>query len=340
MSRKHMPLLVGGVVVLLLAMVLSYLLFSAQGRYADGAVGLTLAQGRLQRLSGRAVFPSEANVQTLGKQLGIYQDYLDGLYAAMSEGQQASKPMDRDGFRRMLEEELNRLLNTARVKGVAIAPDLSYGVQRYLAGTPPSEEELPRLVSQFESIIMLCDILYDAGIGELISVERTVFEKEAQAAPVEEEYGRRGMRNRSEGETATPSTELFQDPDGLFTKEHFVLSYRAQDPANRKVLDRLSQGAPFTVVTKVDISNPARLAVVAPKTEEPKAAPAKPVSASGWESAGSGGAESGEKKESEILPRELRVVAGQELPNIRLEVDVYHFTETAAVAAKEGEVIP
>ena len=339
MSRKHMPLLVGGLVVLLLSAVLFYLLFSAKGRYSGGSDDLALVQGRLQRLSGRAVFPSEANVQTVGKQLEIYQEYLDGLYGAMREGQRVAKPVDRDGFRRMLEEGLGSLMNEARTRSVAIAPDFAFGVQRYIAGNPPAEEDLPRLVDQFSSIADLCRILFEAGIGELTAVERTVFEKDAQTAPVEEEFSRRGSRNRPDPAAVAVNTELFSDPDGLFTKEHYVLAYRAQDAANWKVLDRLSKEAPFVVVTKVEITNPARPAVAAPKTEKPKAAAAPaPVSTAGWRAAGASDGAAGAKEEEAILPRELRVVAGQELPNVRLEVDLYRFAEVAV--AEEGEVIP
>ena len=335
-----MPLLIGGVVVLLLAIALFFLLFSTHSRYAEGASQLSVAQSSLQRLSSRAVFPSEANVQTMGKQLDIYQEYLDGLYDSMREGQRASAPVDRDGFRRLLEEGLGSLLNDARSKSVTIAPDFAFGVQRYIAGNPPSDEDLPRLVDQFTSLGTLCRVLFDAGIGELVSVDRAVFEKDAQVAPAEEEFGRRGARNRSEPQVAAPSAELFQDPDGLFTKEHYVLSYRAQDAANWKVLDRLAKGAPFVVVTKLEISNPARPAVVPPKTEEKAAAAPKPTSTAGWKAAGTESAGvRGDKEEPTILPRELRVVAGQELPLVRLEVDLYRFAETA-VAADKGEENP
>jgi hypothetical protein len=339
MNRKHMPLLVGGAVVLVLACALFYLLYSTHVRYADGAAQLSTAQSSLQRLSSRPIFPSDANVQTMGKQLEIYQDYLDGLYDSMREGQRPAKPVDRDGFRKMLEEGLGNLMREAQSKSVAIAPDFAFGVQRYIAGTPPAEEDLPRLVDQFSSIGELCRILFEAGIGELVSVDRAVFEKDAQVAPAEEEYGRRSSRNRPETETAAPSAELFKDPDGLFTKEHYVLTYRAQDAANWKVLDRLSHAAPFVVVTRMEIANPARPTVVPPKSEEKTAAAAPtPVSTAGWKSAGTETAvEPGAKEEPEILPRELRIVAGQELPNVRLELDLYRFAEAVAVADKGEE---
>lgn len=331
-----MPLLVGGSVVLLLTIVLFFFLFNAKGHYAQEASALSKVQGRLQRLSSRENFPSEANVQTMGKQLSIYQEYLDGLYVAMREGQPPEEPIDRDGFRKLLEEGLRRLLNDAREKSVAIAPNLAFGVKRYVEGATPTNEELPRLVDQFRSIAALCDILYDAGISELVSVERTVFEKDALAMPVEEGFSRgRGSRNRSDPAEVAQNTELYRDPDGLFTKEHYVLAYRSQDEATWNVLDRLSKGAPFVVVTKLEITNPARPAVVLPKTEE-KPSPAKPVSIGGW--AAPGTAISAAAKEAPpILPRELRVVAGQELCNVQLEVDVYRFAEVARVAEQEEE---
>lgn len=329
-----MPLLIGGLVVLLLAAALFYLLFSAKGRYADVSSTLSSVQSRLQRLSGRSVFPSDANVQTLGKQEAIYQEYLDGLYDSMREGQAATEPVDRDRFRRMLEDTLRQLLTDARAKSVALAPDLAFGVQRYIAGNPPAEEEMPRLVNQLQSIAALCNVLYDAGIGELTGVERTVFEKDAMVAAPEEDAGRL-RRGRSEPTAVAASTELFADPDGLYTKEHYVLTFRAQDAALWKALDHLSKGTPFVVVTKVEISNPARPAILLPKAAAEKPEAPKPVAVGGWAAPGSATTRSAE--EPAILPRELRVVAGQELSNVRLEVDVYRFAEPTAVAVAGEE---
>ena len=338
MSRKHMPLIIGGVVVLLLAIVLFYFLFSAKGRYSEGFAGLSVVQNQLQRLTSRPVFPAEFNVKAMGRQLEIYDEYLKGLKNSMKQGQLAAEPVTRDRFRQLMEDTLRQLVNDARAKSVALPADFAFGFQRYAEGNLPSEEEMGRLVDQLRSVAGLCGILYEAGIGELVSVDRTVFEKDAQVAPVEEEYGRRNLRSRPETETAPPNVELVADPLGLFTKEHYVLSYRAQDAATWKALERFAHGAPFVVVTKVEIVNPARPAVTPPKTEPAKGpAPSTPVSTTGWKSAGAPGAAPGSKDEPEILPRELRVVAGQELSDVRLEVDLYRFAETAVDVAKGEE---
>jgi hypothetical protein len=342
MSRKHMPLLIGGAVVLLLALVLGYWLFSARSRYREETDALEQSQSRLNRLSTRNVFPSDANVETMERQLDIYQDYLDGLFQTMREGQRPQEPINRDRFRQLLEQTLRRLVQAARAKSIVLPPDLAFGFQRYAAGTPPEEEHLDRLVDQLRSVSILCAVLYEAGIGELVSVERTVFEEEAPAAPVGEEYGRNRGRGRGRGEPepeVVKATDLVRDPDGLFTRERYVLSYRAQDEANWKVLDRLSKGAPFVVVSKVEIVNSARPAVV-PPTAPPAAEEAPRASAAAattWQAPGAA-RPAGVREAPAILPRELRVVAGQELPQVRLEVDVYRFVQEAP--AEEGEENP
>ena len=82
MGRKHMPLIVGGVVVAVLSAAIGFLTFQAKGSYAEQVEALDGAQNKLKKLSGRPVFPSEANVELMGKQLETYEGYLDGLFGA------------------------------------------------------------------------------------------------------------------------------------------------------------------------------------------------------------------------------------------------------------------
>lgn len=335
-----MPLMVGGLVALVLALILGYWLFSTRGHYHDEYSMLGQSHSRLNRLSTRSTFPSVDNVETLKRQVSIYDDYLDGLFQAMREGQRSSEPINRDRFRQLLEQTLRRLVQVARAKAIVLPPDFSFGFQRYAAGIPPEQKDLERLVDQLRSVTVLCSILYEAGIGELVSVERTVFEEEVQVAPVEEEYGRRRSRGREEPEVVVKSTDLVRDPDGLFTRERYILSYRAQDDANWTILERFAHGSPFVVVSKVEITNTARPAVVPPAPTEPLAetAPRTSVAAtSGWQAPGAGRA-AAVREAPAILPRELRVVAGQELPVVRMEVDVYRFAQEASDT--EGEENP
>ncbi len=333
MSRKNMPLLIGMGAVLLLVVLLGYVLINVRGSYEESHMALNQAQRRLNDLSSRPVFPSAGNVQALREQQEIFEDYLDGLFAFMREGQRPMDAPDRDRFRQLLEQTLNRLVQNARAKNITLPPDFAFGFQRYVAGNPPADGELGRLADQLRSVAILCQILYDAGIGELVSVERTVFERDAMAAPppVEEEFVRRRGRGREEPEApVVDTTALVRDPDGLFTRERYVLTYRAQDATQWTVLERLSRGSPFVVVTKVDITNSSRPAVVPPRTEA--AAPGAGAAPGGPAAAQRPGA----ARETEILPRELRVVAGQEMPLVRLEVDVYQFVDASVATGEES----
>jgi len=342
-----MPLIVGGVLVLLMTITLFYFLFSAKETYSSASSDLRQEESRLVRLSDRVVFPSESNVRILGKQLNIYQEYLDGLFGAMSEGQFKAVQISRAQFPLVLEKVLRRLVNKARAQTVTLPPSFSFGFKHYTEGNLPAEEDVERLGIQLRSIASLVDILYEAGIGELSSVERTMFERDAQIeAPLNDRATRRGTRHsRTQEPKETVSTEVYTDPDGLFTREHYVLSYRAQDEANWAILDRMAKGAPFIVVTKMEIMNSARPVVALPAKVEEEKAPAQAVSASGWKAAAPLEGVSQRKQEEVNLPRELRVVAGQELPNIRLEVDLYRFAqaetaETAETAVENGEENP
>ena len=214
MNRKYMPLMIGGGVILLLAMGLIYLLFRAEGRYADGFAGLASVQNQLQRLTSRAVFPSDGNVQSMRKQLAIYQEYLDGLKSAMKKGQPTTEAITRDRFRQLAEEKLRTLVDDARKKSVVLPPNFAFGFQRYAEGNIPTDEEMGRLVDQFRSIAALCEILYDAGIGELVAVDRTVFEKDAQASPVEEPVSHRTLRNRTDAAAPALPSSVPPSQDG------------------------------------------------------------------------------------------------------------------------------
>jgi len=344
-----MPLMIGGVLVLLVAVALLYFLFSAKGSYQDAATELDQVENRLVRLSSRQVFPSESNVRTLQKQETIYQEYLDGLFSSMSEGQFKAVNISRAQFPRVLEKVLLRLDKKARDKSVTLPPAFSFGFERYTEGSLPADQDVTRLGIQLRSIASLVDILYEAGIGELSSVERTMFEKDAQiAAPLNERSDRRtsrrdrGRSRRGSESEETVTTDVYTDSDGLFTKEHYILSYRAQDKANWAILDRMAQGTPFIIITKMEILNSARPVVAIPQAEEEEKATPQAVNPNAWTAAAPQGGGLDLKQAVTILPRELRVVAGQELPNVRLEVDLYRFAqaESAETAGEGGEENP
>ena len=338
MSSKHMPLYIGGAVSLVLLLGAGALLVLQQGGFSGKTESMEQAGLKLKRLTDRKPFPSAANVNRLDSQLEVYTTYQEELFASMSKGQESVGTVDQDRFRRLLAENLTKLIREARAKSVAIPVQFPFGFHRYVAGSLPDPDEMPRLMSQMQGVSQICHILYESGIGELLGVERTEFERAAAGAAeaaAADASSRRGRRNRGDEEAAADQADtkaLFTDSDGLFTKEHYVVRFRAKDKAIQNVLDRLAKGAPFTVVTRMDLVNPNRPVVtVQPDAVQDSAAGDGFDMSPGWPAPPPpGGPAAGPgAKENEPLPRDLRVIAGRELPEVRLEIDVYRFVEPA-----------
>lgn len=345
MSSKHMPLIVGGAVSLVLLLGAGAFLFVQQGGYAEKIESMDSVGAKLKKLTDRKPFPSASNVNRLDSQLEVYTAYQDSLFSSMSKGQEAVGTVDQDRFRRLLAESLTKLIREARSQSVAIPVQFPFGFQRYVAGSLPDPDEMPRLMSQLQGVTQLCHILYESGISALLGVERTEFEKAAggAAAEAEADNPRRGRRGRGEEENvaaADASKALYTDPDGLFTKEHYVLKFRAKDAAIQAVLDRLAKGAPFTVVTRMDLVNPNRpVVIVQPEDGQPVGQPPPSFGPGGWAPPPppAGRSLAPEGKENEPLPRDLRVIAGREIPEIRLEIDIYRFVEPAHDDAEDAD---
>ena len=139
-----------------------------------------------------------------------------------------------------------------------------------------------------------------------------------------------------------PSKAPFRDKDGLFTREHYVLVFRGSDVAIWNVLAKFAQQLqPFVVVTKLDILNAARPAVLPPRGAEADIASQPGPSMAVVEGFRAFGAPAPAAKEPDApLPRELRVVAGDTLPLARIEVDIYRFADDTATAAAESAEEP
>lgn len=342
MSRKHMPLVIGGAVFGVLALALGAFVWMAGSGSSEADEALGTQKSKLRRLAQREVYPSAQNAESRSEQLKEYGEYLEALQADLRKGQEPEPEVTRDMFQKELAQTLRDLSLMARAKGITVPP-LSmflYGFDRY-RGAMVQENDLGRLMSQVRSVKKICTVLYESGISTLMSVERQLFEggAEAAAAPEGDDGSRRRRRGREEEKpVAENPNALFQDPDGLFTKEHFAVSFRANEKTLWTILDRFAKEAPFTVVTRVDVKNPATPILPPPKEAEEAGMPLPgPVSTSGFRTVGQ--AAQAQKEEQAPTSRDLRVVAGLDLPIVRLELDVYRFADPppAEDAEEEGQ---
>ncbi|MBQ7252732.1 MAG: Amuc_1100 family pilus-like protein [Kiritimatiellae bacterium] len=325
MNKKNLPLILGGVVFLLAAAGLGYLAFAQFTRFDEGFERMEAANAKLAKLVNRKPFPSAANVKALEEQTKDFGAYLQDLTGRMREGQIEPTALNFSQFSGAFEEMRTRLASAAGEHGVQIPPQFDYGFKYYADGNMPVPDDMNRLVRQLDTVEMLSKVLYDAGIKSIVSVERPVFEAAALAAAQNKgDEGRRRRRGDDDGNAATnaaASTE-YADPDGLFTREHYVFRFTADDEALLGALAALSSCKPVTVVTKVTSENKAR----------PQQLSVPAAGASGEKDATG-------QNPAEPLPRELRVIAGKETPAVAVELDVYRFPEAAeGDGTEEAEV--
>jgi hypothetical protein len=348
MSRKNMPLIVGGAAFGILAAVLGWFTWSAISSFSESEDALSKQTHKLDRLRSRVPFPSAENAEVLSRQEARDIEYLKGLGAEMRKAQSAVGSITRDRWQGEFGQVLRAIAQGARARGVNLPPAASgflFGFERYRETIPMDAAELARLFPQLQGVSQLCRTLFECGITELVSVEREQFEVLSPAGPADDEdespRARRRRAAEAEAPAAAPSKAPFRDKDGLFTREHYVLAFRAKDEAIWNVLAKFAQQIqPFVVVTKLDILNAARPAVLPPRGAEPDASAPGPSVATVEGFRAFGAPVPAAKEPEGPLPRELRVVAGDTLPLARIEVDIYRFAEDSAATADESAEEP
>ena len=173
----------------------------------------------------------------------------------------------------------------------------------------PNLSDVPRLVQQLKIIEALCDILQEAGITELVAIERDNFEQAAQGTDAS--AGRRG---------APPPGAAVNTPDGekMVSSQHFKISVRARENAVIDMLNLLASRPMFMVVTWIEMSNP--------NQEYSSGGPvAAPVPAAGASTPGVPA-----PAVSDPSARERQIVLGREELDVKLDLDVYQFASSLA----------
>lgn len=303
--RKHMVLIVGGVVALVLLGVALFMLVRFQGAYQDVNRELKDSLQRLDRLYRRDPYPSDENVVMAQSNLVVLHGYFTNLFASLKKDQVEPAKMEPAEFPLLLEKTIRKQMGRAAELGIALPPRFAFGFDRYALGELPGEADVPRLVVQVKMIEELCQALFEAKISEVVSIQRQVFEQGASEAMAGQRGGRgRGMMMPAMAEPApVVGAQEWVDPSGLFSREHFAITFKARDAGIWGVLNELAGSRMFAVVSRVEFVNDNPL---------PKAVPPGGVLPAG-------------SAKPETVAQESRVVAGRELVQAVVEVDVYRF---------------
>ena len=327
--RKHMLLIVGGSIALVLLIATLFMLWKFYARYRTVNTGLISTTERLHGLSsGKHRYPCEENVALVQTNAAVLKAYFDDLFDTLKRGQVEPKKMEPAEFPLLLEKTIRKLLSQAAESGVTLPPRFAFGFDPYALGNLPNEEDVPRLARQLRTVEELCGLLYDAKVSDLGAIRRQVFEKLAtpsSGASTEMFSHRRGMEAGPASDQAQPSAAEVVDPSGLFSKERYTLTFKARDAAVWDILNALARSRIFIVVTDIQFANENPVPkIVDPKAAAPVTLPAGTPPSGAGAMSGSGLTPLPEAK-PKVLGQEERIVAGRELVKIVLDVDVYRF---------------
>lgn len=309
--RKHIIIVVGGGLAILLFLVALVFMLRARATYARAGEELEASMRRLEMLTRRDPYPSEENIRRVSANLDSLRDKAQQVHRVLTSGQIQPDNIEAAEFAPLLERTVNRIAQRANEAGVVIPDRLTLGMARYLEGTIPSQESIPRLVVQVKTLEALCNLLIQARVSSILSIDRQAFEI-ASAAPAEVTEPVRRRRSVAEAAQAQPATvEIPLPPESpLYEVERVRVSIACRDAAMWDVLNTLAKSPLIAAVVDVRLSNTiadqiGKAKPVSPITGEP-GAPATFV---------------------RYPTHDERVIAGREPIQADLVIDVYRFVK-------------
>jgi len=326
MSSRFSKLVAGlvllGVVLLAVAAVMLWRGWTA---YRHITSQLEQEHARLIRLQTRDPYPSEKNVAVVAQNAARVTTFYREVMEALRQHQVEPMVMEPADFPALLEKEIRALCRKATRAEVVLPEDFTFGFARYVRGEIPSAADLERLTIQLQQVVRICGILFDAGVAELLDIERQEFERREQPA---ERIVRRRRRPRRVPATGEESEALAKAPQPveeiaeLVAMESYRIQVRCSEPALWKLLQGFAN-APFcAVVTSVEVENEKFGALATPGSSESISDLLRQVFAL------EGGPQWSAQPERGPLTREERVVAGREKVNVTLQLNVYRLRQS------------
>ncbi len=330
--------MIGSAVCGLLLLLVCFLLYREIDHLRDVKKKVTAKRKDLDTYFERDPFPSPTNVAAFRQNCGDLDNEMGLLIKHMGSGQLQMKaeqePLE---WLTMLTRMQKDLIDRANAKGVSLA-STSFGFGKYGEGTPPSRADVRRLTLQVKLVDAVCQQLYDAGIRELLSVDREIFEGESADA----------VMVTGEEQATSASTNAIET---LFSVEPLTLRFKAKEMALVNVLNSFASSKLLIVVTGVTIQGGQGVQI-----EESMAAAGAassviasgPVSSENTVVAEETAAPAAAAPVSEIdtRPREERVVSGRSKEvqaNITVTIKIYRFVAgdmSAQAAAPAAQPAP
>ena len=341
--RKHMTLIVGGGISLVLFLAALVVLWKFYSSYSKVQEDLQSRTQRLDVLHRRNPYPSDENVRIEQSNLKEQKDRFFSLLDRLSKKQFEADKIEPAEFPILLEKKIRSLSQGAQRANVKLPDSFFFGFDTYARGRLPVKDDIPRLVLQMKTTEALCHLLYGSRVSEIVSLHRQVFEHGVDAAGGggAEPAVVRGRRREAApavtaGAPGSMPAEAFQDPDGLFSVEQYRITFRTRDSGVWETFNALVKCHNFITVSRVELLGDTPSKQRADLGGRVAAAGAARVVESAAR-AGLGGAvgEVATTNQISTLSRSERLMAGSEQVQVTLDLKVFHFMNSKADEVKK-----
>lgn len=310
--RKHMVLVVGGGLAVVLLVAALVVLFRFQGQYKATTQELESAKLRLQQLNVRNPFPSEENVKKTRANLEALTGQATNMQALLLKNVIEGAQIEPAEFAQLLERTSRRLQQKAQEFEVVLPTGFAFGFPRYAEGALPASDAVFRLVGQLKAVETLCEAIFQTRVAQLDALERETFE---EGGVVADPVGGGNLRRRGAIEAAPAATLVpAVTSNELYSAERVTLRFQGRETAVWDAINAVVRHPAFMAIADLRLENSLALA-----GQLGKKTPVTPIT--------------GDKVLVPQYPRhDDRIVAGRENVIASLVVDIYHFN--AAFAAE------
>jgi hypothetical protein len=249
LSRFDLGMIIAFVVVAALAFAgWWYLSGELQTAEADAA----MAASDFDKYSKKEIYlPNKSNLKTLQNNIRIMTAQLDPLVAgrlqSSKNGLASIQQLDTVAWKHSLDDEVSHLNAAAATHGITVPANFYYGFSRYLT-TNPNQDATVVLERQQLAIGAISDILINAPVRGIVSVERT-YEEDAQVPG-----GSGFMPPPSKGSSQLAGHSV-DSAGGVYTAYPFEFEFDTDTESLRTVVNQLLQSDYVFVIRSVMVQN-------------------------------------------------------------------------------------
>lgn len=182
LSKQQMGGVAGAGIFLVLAGGLGYMLWDAAAQRTAAEDNLAEARETFERYNNASVFPSAKSIADVSSNKMSYAAWQEQAVAFAAKGDRQVQNLTPAQFKERLQAEVRRMAKLpGGIEGAICAPAFLFGFDQYLGegGVLPAEADVSRLMAQLDLIAHVVDLLADAGVHDVQSIERVAPPKPA-----------------------------------------------------------------------------------------------------------------------------------------------------------------